>query len=64
MTLDIFLQVINEKGIFGYIPLDGRIVGFFYFEAIAGSYLQKFFLLALIFFFYLKKIISYTLIYI
>jgi len=55
MTLDIFLQVINEKGIFGYIPLDGRIVGFFYFEAIAGSYLQKFFLLALIFFFLLKK---------
>lgn len=55
MTLDIFLQVINEKGIFGYIPLDGRIVGFFYFEAIAGSYLQKFFLLALIFFFLFKK---------
>lgn len=55
-SIEIFLQYFIGKGIFGYVPLDlGRLVGFFYYEAVSGSYLQKFLLISLIYLIGLKK---------
>jgi hypothetical protein len=57
LSFDIFLQHIIGHGIFNFKPFDGRYNGFFEHEAIAGSYLQKNFLLCLlsIFLFNTKK---------
>jgi len=54
--IEIILQYFIGKGIFGYAPIDlNRLVGFFYYEAISGSYLQKFFLISLIYLIGLKQ---------
>ena len=49
LSMDIFIQHINKKNIFGFEPFDGRYNGFFEHEAIAGGYLQKFSVFALIY---------------
>lgn len=48
LSLDIFLQHFRGLNIFGFPPFDGRYNGFFEHEAIAGSYLQKFFLISIL----------------
>lgn len=55
VSLDIFLQFSYGKNILGYPQLEGRFSGIFGDEAIAGSYIQKFSILALLIFFYLKQ---------
>ena len=54
VSLDIFLQFIYGKNILGYPQLEGRYGGIFGNEAIAGSYIQKFSMLAVLPFFYVK----------
>jgi hypothetical protein len=54
VSLDIFLQFIYGKNILGYPLLEGRYGGIFGKEAIAGSYIQKFSMLAVLPFFYVK----------
>jgi len=54
VSLDIFLQFIYGKNILGYPQLEGRYGGIFGKEAIAGSYMQKFSMLAVLTFFYLE----------
>jgi hypothetical protein len=54
VSLDIFLQFIYGKNILGYPQLEGRYGGIFGKEAIAGSYIQKFSMLAVLPFFYFK----------
>ena len=49
LSMDIFIQHINKKNIFGFEPFDGRYNGFFEHEAIAGGYLQKFSVFSLIY---------------
>ena len=48
ISLDVILQFITGKNILGFEPHDGRIAGIFGSEAIAGSFIQKIFLLSLI----------------
>jgi O-antigen ligase len=48
LSLDIFLQHLIGHDIFNFQPFDGRYNGFFEHEAIAGSYIQKFFLISLL----------------
>lgn len=48
LSSDIFLQHILGRDIFGYAPSDGRYNGSFNDEAIAGSYIQKFFITSII----------------
>lgn len=47
LSLDIIYQHINNKDFFGNPPFDGRFNGTFEHEAIAGSYIQKNFILSL-----------------
>ena len=54
LSFDIFLQHLNGLDIFNNAPFDGRYNGFFEPEAIAGSYVQKFFLISIFFLFILK----------
>ena len=54
LSLDIILQFIHGKNILGYPEIDGRYGGLFGEEAIAGSYIQKFSMLAILPFFYLN----------
>ena len=54
VSLDIFLQFVYGKNILGYPEIDGRYGGVFGKEAIAGSYIQKLSMLAILPFFYLK----------
>ena len=54
LSFDIFLQHLNGLDIFNNAPFDGRYNGFFEHEAIAGSYVQKFFLISIFFLFILK----------
>ena len=54
LSLDIILQFIHGKNILGYPEIDGRYGGLFREEAIAGSYIQKFSMLAILPFFYLN----------
>ena len=54
VSLDIILQFIHGKDILGYPEIDGRYGGVFGKEAIAGSYIQKFSILAILPFIYLK----------
>ena len=42
LSIDIFIQHINGKDIFGFEPWRGRYAGLFIDEAIAGGYIQKF----------------------
>lgn len=49
LSLDIIYQHINGQDLFGNKPFDGRFNGTFEHEAIAGSYMQKFFLISLLF---------------
>ena len=49
LSLDIIYQHINGQDLFGNKPFDGRFNGIFEHEAIAGSYIQKFFLISLLF---------------
>jgi O-antigen ligase len=49
LSLDIIYQHINGQDLFGNKPFDGRFNGIFEHEAIAGSYMQKFFLISLLF---------------
>lgn len=51
LCFDIFIQNIYGKDIFGYEPFGERYNGIFEDEAIAGSYIQKFSLISLSFFF-------------
>ena len=67
LSFDIFLQHLIGYNIIGIKPFDGRYNSFFGHEAIAGSYIQKFFLLSLLSVFILnfekiKKIFLITLI--
>ena len=55
LSLNIFLQHLIGFDIFNNSPFDGRYNGFFEHEAIAGSYIQKFFLISIFFFFLLKN---------
>ena len=55
LSLDIFLQHLTGLDIFNNPPFDGRYNGFFEHEAIAGGYIQKFFLISIICLFILKK---------
>jgi len=48
LSLDILLQFIYGKDILGYTIIDGRYGGIFGKEAIAGSYIQKFSILAIL----------------
>jgi hypothetical protein len=54
VSLDIVLQFNYGKNILGYPEIDGRYGGIFGKEAIAGSYIQKFSMLAVLTFFYLE----------
>jgi hypothetical protein len=54
LSFDIFLQHLIGYNIVGIKPFDGRYNSFFEHEAIAGSYIQKFFLLSLLSVFLLK----------
>jgi len=54
VSLDIFLQFIHGRDILGYPEIDGRYGGLFGKEAIAGSYIQKFSMLAILPIFYLN----------
>ena len=54
VSLDIILQFIHGKDILGYPEIDGRYGGIFGKEAIAGSYMQKLSMFAILPFFYLK----------
>ena len=54
LSLDIIYQHINGSDIFGNHPFDGRYNGTFEHEAIAGSYIQKNFLIAVSVIFLLK----------
>ena len=47
LSTDIFLQHLNGLDIFNNSPFDGRYNGFFEHEAIAGGYIQKFFLISI-----------------
>jgi len=47
LSLDILLQHLRGYDILGFLPFDGRYNGVFESEAIAGSYIQKFFLLSI-----------------
>jgi O-antigen ligase len=49
LSLDIIYQHINGQDLFGNKPFDGRFNGIFEHEAIAGGYIQKFFLISLLF---------------
>jgi O-antigen ligase len=55
LSLDIFLQHLIGFDIFNNTSFDGRYNGFFEHEAIAGAYLQKFFLISIICLFILKS---------
>jgi len=55
ISLDIILQHVTGKNIFGFEPFDGRYNSFFEHEAIAGSYIQKFVPIVLFCFFSKKK---------
>ena len=55
LSFDIFLQHLTGFDIFNKPPFDGRYNGLFEHEAIAGSYIQKFFLISIICLFILKK---------
>jgi len=48
LASDIFLQHIAGHNIFGYKPSEGRYNGVFDDEAIAGSYIQKFFIISVL----------------
>jgi hypothetical protein len=48
LSSDIFFQHIFDHDIFGYKPSDGRYNGVFDDEAIAGGYIQKFFILSIL----------------
>ena len=48
LSMDIFLQHLIGFDLFGNSPFAGRYNGFFEHEAIAGSYLQKFFLISVL----------------
>jgi len=48
LASDIFLQHIIDHDIFGFKPSDGRYNGVFDDEAIAGSYIQKFFIISIL----------------
>jgi len=49
LSLDLALQFFYGKNILGFEPWQGRITGVFEDEAVAGAYIQKFFIFALIF---------------
>jgi O-antigen ligase len=55
LSFDISLQHLTGFNIFNNPPFDGRYNGFFEHEAIAGGYIQKFFLISIICLFILKK---------
>ena len=59
VSLDIILQFFIGKNIFGFEPWEGRITGLFGSEAIAGGYIQKFFIFSLISIFTIKFLKSY-----
>ncbi|MDC3127763.1 O-antigen ligase family protein [Candidatus Pelagibacter bacterium] len=48
VALDVLLQFVFGKNILGFSPHEGRITGIFGSEAIAGAYIQKFFIFGLI----------------
>ena len=48
ISWDLLLQFFTGKNILGYKPWEGRITGIFEHEAIAGAYVQKIFIFALI----------------
>ena len=48
LSFDIFFQHIYGYDLFGYKPSEGRYNGIFNDEAIAGSYIQKFFVISII----------------
>lgn len=54
LSLNIFLQHLIGVDIFGHAPFDGRFNGLFESEAIAGSYIQKFSLVSILFILLLK----------
>jgi O-antigen ligase len=54
VSLDIFLQFTHGKNILGYPEIGGRYGGLFGKEAIAGSYMQKLSMLAILPFFFFK----------
>ena len=49
LSLDIIYQHLYDHDLFGYKPFDGRYNGIFEDEAIAGGYIQKIFLISLIY---------------
>lgn len=55
LTLDIFIQNLIKFDIFGYPEFFERFSGFFGYESVAGSYLQKFFIISCFFFISLKN---------
>lgn len=48
VSLDVILQFHTGKNILGWEPFEGRITGIFGSEAIAGAFIQKFFIFAII----------------
>ena len=55
LSFDIFFQHLIGFDFFNNEPFDGRYNGFLEHEAIAGGYLQKFFLMSILLLFFLKK---------
>jgi len=55
LSLNIFFQHLIGHDIFGHQPFDGRYNGLFESEAIAGSYIQKFYLISILFIFLSKN---------
>ena len=55
LAINIYSQHLIGFDIFGHPPFDGRYNGTFESEAIAGSYLQKFFLISILFIFLSKN---------
>lgn len=48
VSIDVIIQFIFGKNILGFVPHEGRIAGIFGAEAIAGAFIQKFFIFSLL----------------
>ena len=59
VAIDVIIQFTFGKNILGYSPHEGRIAGIFGTEAIAGAYIQKFFIFGLIGIFLITHLKNY-----
>ena len=59
ISIDVIFQFIFGKNLLGFQPHEGRIAGVFGTEAIAGAYIQKFFIFGLIGIYFYKFLDNY-----